>query len=147
MQFSSVNRIPEQLLEQLKPAFQVDPLFIRTFVACLDLDPLLQVLTSGIVPVDIMSATLTHHIARANYILSENQRVGWRFKIIRILVHLGQQVVHISSVAKISTGQFYCPQFLPHFSIRMKSNIVLKQSKLNVLILLYEIYILKLVSV
>jgi len=59
-----------------KPAFQVDPLFVRTFVACLELEPLLPVLLSGIVPVEVMAATLAHHVKEKNIFYDKHKRVG-----------------------------------------------------------------------
>ena len=59
----------------IKPAFEVDPLFVRTFVACLELQPLLPVLMSGIIPVAVMAATLAHHVQEAVVLYDEHKTV------------------------------------------------------------------------
>ena len=65
------------MIELFKPAFQVDPLFVRTFVACLELEPLLPVLESGIIPVDVMAATLAHHVHEKGVLEMTHKTVGY----------------------------------------------------------------------
>ncbi|XP_076466869.1 E3 ubiquitin-protein ligase rnf213-alpha-like [Babylonia areolata] len=75
MENTSTSRLSPALLEQLAPAFQVDPLFVRTLVASLELDPLLPVLESPHVPVplEVMAATLAHHVEHKNYLYTETK--------------------------------------------------------------------------
>ncbi|XP_070190032.1 uncharacterized protein [Littorina saxatilis] len=61
-------------MKMLEPAFQVDPLFVRTFVGCLGLEALLPVLVSSTIPVDVMAATLTHHVQETNYLFDEQRK-------------------------------------------------------------------------
>ncbi|KAL8581505.1 hypothetical protein ACOMHN_042898 [Nucella lapillus] len=65
--------MPQILLDQLRPAFAVDPLFVRTFVASLELEPLLPVLISGLIPLDVMAATLAHHVQLKGYLYDDHK--------------------------------------------------------------------------
>ncbi|XP_076466247.1 E3 ubiquitin-protein ligase rnf213-alpha-like [Babylonia areolata] len=66
-------RLPLDVINRLTPSFQVDPLFVRTFVASLELEPLLPVLMSVQVPLDVMAATLAHHIQYKAYLQDDHK--------------------------------------------------------------------------
>jgi hypothetical protein len=54
-------------MELLLPALTADAMLCRTVVASLDFDPLLPVLLTSPMPVEVASATLIHHINIKGY--------------------------------------------------------------------------------
>ena len=62
-------------MELFEMAFAADPLLSRSVVASLDFDPLLPVLLKAPIPVEVMAATLSHHIKRKGYYQDSSKEV------------------------------------------------------------------------
>lgn len=68
-------RFPSDVIEHLKPNLQADPLLSRTLVACLDFPNVMFVLQSVEIPLDVIAATLIHHINHERYIFKPEKEV------------------------------------------------------------------------
>ena len=53
----------------------MDPLLVRTLVGSLPLDALLPILLKDFVPLDVVAATLTHHVKEHSFLKEEIQQV------------------------------------------------------------------------
>ena len=62
-----VSRNLMDYVELFESAFAADAMLSRSIVACLDFDPLLPVLLKACVPVEVMAATLVHHVNSKGY--------------------------------------------------------------------------------
>ena len=62
-------------MELFQSAFAADRMLSRSVVASLDFEPLLPVLLKVPIPVEVMAATLVHHIGIKGYYLNSSKEV------------------------------------------------------------------------
>jgi hypothetical protein len=71
----NISRLSDDEVKMLIPAVQVDALFARSLVASLELEPLLPILQTSMIPLEVMAAVLAHHIKTKSTLPNEHARV------------------------------------------------------------------------
>ncbi|KAK7107714.1 hypothetical protein V1264_015588 [Littorina saxatilis] len=91
-------------IELLEPCLVADPMLSRSIVASLDFDPLLPVLLKAPLHVEVMAATLIHHINRKGYYEdSAKETLGKIFNKMKTV--LAQQVEGLSPDQQLKKTQ------------------------------------------